>query len=41
MKALLANGDEVVKNGPGGSVRSPGHSHPRNVRILPSSRDFH
>jgi error-prone DNA polymerase len=40
--ALLANGDEVVRNGPGGSDRRrAGASHPRNVRILPASRDFH
>jgi error-prone DNA polymerase len=41
MASLLANGDEVVKNGPGGSRRPSGHGHPRNVRILPNSRDFH
>ena len=33
--------DEKVKGGPGGSVRAPAHAHPRNVRILPNSRDFH
>ena len=47
---LLAPSDEVVKNGPGGSVRQRlideragkgVHQHPRNVRILPPSRDFH
>jgi error-prone DNA polymerase len=41
LKALLANADEVVKNGPGGSARGAHASHPRNVRILPPSRDFH
>ena len=44
LKALLANADEVVKNGPGGSKRPsapPRHGHPRNVRVLPKSRDFH
>jgi error-prone DNA polymerase len=44
LMALLANADEVVKNGPGGSDRrsqTRSHGHPRNVRILPGSRDFH
>jgi error-prone DNA polymerase len=41
LMALLANADEVVKGGPGGSVRQPTHSHPRNVKIMPGSRDFH
>jgi error-prone DNA polymerase len=40
--ALLAPSDEKRKGGPGGSVRQPGSGgHPRNVRILPKSRDFH
>jgi error-prone DNA polymerase len=38
---LLANADEVRKNGPGGSARGSSARHPRNVRILPNSRDFH
>ena len=38
--ALLANGDEVRKGGPGGSAR-PSARHPRDVRLLPNSRDFH
>ena len=41
MKNALARADEVVKGGPGGSVRSPAARHPRNVRVLPKSRDFH
>jgi hypothetical protein len=39
--ALLANADEVRKTSPGGSARTSSHRHPRNVRILPKSRDFH
>ncbi|MCZ4298133.1 error-prone DNA polymerase [Henriciella marina] len=43
MKGVLSNADEVVKpiperRGPG---RRPAQSHPRNVRIIPNSRDFH
>jgi len=38
---LPANVDEVRKNGPVGSARPSGARHPRNVRILPNSRDFH
>jgi error-prone DNA polymerase len=41
MKNALARADEVVKGGPGGSVRGPAARHPRNVRVLPKSRDFH
>ena len=42
LKSLLANADEVVKNGPGGSKRPRAQAHhPRNVRVLPPSRDFH
>ena len=41
MKNALARADEVVKGGPGGSVRSPAARHPRDVRVLPKSRDFH
>ena len=37
---LLANADEVRKNGPGGAAR-PAARHPRDVRLLPNSRDFH
>ena len=36
LKNPLARADEVVKSGPGGSAR-----HPRNVRVIPQSRDFH
>ena len=45
--ALLSAGDEVRKNGPGGSARpragdrAGAGGHPRQVRILPKSRDFH
>ena len=43
IKGVLSNADEVVKpiperRGPG---RRPAHTHPRNVRIIPNSRDFH
>ncbi len=41
MKNPLARADEVVKGGPGGSARSPAARHPRDVRVLPKSRDFH
>ena len=41
LNTMLARADEKVKGGPGGSVRAPAHAHPRNVRILPNSRDFH
>jgi hypothetical protein len=39
LKHLLSAGDEVVKNGPGGSRRPA--AHPREVRVMPPSRDFH
>ncbi|RIJ21611.1 error-prone DNA polymerase [Henriciella barbarensis] len=43
MKGVLSNADEVVKPIP--ERRGPGrrtvHTHPRNVRIIPNSRDFH
>jgi error-prone DNA polymerase len=39
LKHLLAFGDEVIKNGPGGSRRPA--AHPREVRVMPPSRDFH
>ena len=35
-KPPLARADHVVRNGPGGS-----HRHPRNVRVILPSRDFH
>ena len=41
MKNPLARADEVVKGGPGGSARGAAARHPRNVRVLPKSRDFH
>jgi error-prone DNA polymerase len=41
LNASSANADEGVRNSPGGSARSAHASHPRNVRILPPSRDFH
>jgi error-prone DNA polymerase len=51
LKHLLAWGDEVVKNGPGGSDRRNHYPnkpeppqlavHPRGVRVIPPSRDFH
>ena len=38
----LARADEVVKGGPGGSARGDTAArHPRNVRVIPNSRDFH
>jgi len=57
MKAPLANADEVLRPGSGGTcgtapeerdprfhprfAREPKPHHPRNVRIIPKSRDFH
>ena len=38
-KPPLARADHVVRNGPGGSRTS--HRHPRNVRVILPSRDFH
>ena len=35
----LARADEVVR--PGYDLRQPSARHPRNVRIIPRSRDFH
>ena len=35
----LARADEVVK--PGQDQRGPAARHPRNVRVIPKSRDFH
>ena len=39
MKPPLARADEVVK--PNSGSRHPAARHPRNVRVLPKSRDFH
>ncbi len=44
LKPLLARSDEVARNAPvGGDQRTlpPQAVHPRNVRIMPPSRDFH
>ncbi|MAN74045.1 MAG: error-prone DNA polymerase [Henriciella sp.] len=43
MKAVLSNADEVVSPIPDrrGPPRRTVHTHPRNVRIIPNSRDFH
>ncbi|WP_084419701.1 error-prone DNA polymerase [Henriciella litoralis] len=43
MRGVLSNADEVVKPIPDrrGPPAKPAHSHPRNVRIIPNSRDFH
>ena len=43
-KPLLARSDEVARNSPVGADRRtlpPQAVHPRNVRIMPPSRDFH
>jgi len=34
----LSRADEILRPQP---LRRPGHTHPRNARILPGSRDFH
>ena len=39
LKPLLARSDEVARNAPVG--RPQAASHPRQVRIIPPSRDFH
>ncbi|GGL65134.1 error-prone DNA polymerase [Wenxinia marina] len=39
LAGTLARADEVVK--PVQGSRGAGHSHPRDVRIIPKSRDFH
>ena len=39
MKNPLARADEVVKPGP--DPHQPAARHPRNVRVIPKSRDFH
>jgi error-prone DNA polymerase len=38
---ILANADEVRKNGADVRTRPSAARHPRSVRILPNSRDFH
>ena len=35
----LARADEVAR--PAGDRHPPGPRHPRNVRVIPKSRDFH
>jgi len=40
MKNSLARADEVIKPGPDPS-QPPAARHPRNVRVIPKSRDFH
>jgi error-prone DNA polymerase len=40
MKNPLARADEVVKPGPE-PYAQPAARHPRNVRVIPKSRDFH
>ncbi|MFN3910523.1 error-prone DNA polymerase [Hyphomonas sp.] len=39
MKGVLARSDEVAR--PVGERKAPGARHPRNVRVIPKSRDFH
>ncbi|MEL7452809.1 MAG: OB-fold nucleic acid binding domain-containing protein, partial [Pseudomonadota bacterium] len=39
LKGALAHADHVLK--PGSERRGPMARHPRNVRIMPASRDFH
>ena len=39
LKPLLARSDEVARNAPVGPPRNA--VHPRNVRVMPPSRDFH
>lgn len=44
LKNAIARADEVIRPVPerrGPGARSAGHGHPRNVRIIPNSRDFH
>ena len=43
MKGVLSNADEVVKPVPDrrGPPQRAIHAHPRNVRVIPNSRDFH
>ena len=40
-KSPIADPIIYFVGGPGGSVRSPAARHPRDVRVLPKSRDFH
>ncbi len=40
LRHALANADEVRRPDPG-SYRKPRGSHPRNLRVIPKSRDFH
>jgi len=40
MKSPLARADEVVRPGPDPHAQ-PAARHPRNVRVIPKSRDFH
>ncbi|MEM9739188.1 MAG: error-prone DNA polymerase [Pseudomonadota bacterium] len=40
LRRALAHADEVRRPDPG-SYRKPRGSHPRNVRVIPKSRDFH
>jgi error-prone DNA polymerase len=39
MKNPLARADEIAR--PGHDRRPPSARHPRNVRVIPKSRDFH
>ncbi len=41
LKGALANADEVVRPVPDRRGPPPRPSHPRNVRVIPASRDFH
>ena len=43
MRGVLSNADEVVKPVPErrGPPQRNLHTHPRNVRVIPNSRDFH
>ena len=40
MKNPLARADEVARPGPD-PYQQPAARHPRNVRVIPKSRDFH
>ncbi|MEM0985130.1 MAG: error-prone DNA polymerase [Pseudomonadota bacterium] len=41
LKGALANADEVMRPVPERRGPPPRHTHPRNVRVIPNSRDFH
>lgn len=44
LKNAIARADEVIRPVPerrGPGARGPSHRHPRDVRIIPKSRDFH